>query len=645
MSFPAYSSYNSSGIDWLGDLPNHWRVEPVKRVAEFQTGWTPPTGRDDLYGGSNIWVTIGDLGGRVVSESAKQVTDEAIELVGISASPKGSLLFSFKLSIGQVAFAGCDLFTNEAIATFLPGGELDLSFAYYALPVFVVQNAAENIYGAKLLNQELIRTAALAIPPANEQAAIAVFLDRETAKIDALVEEQLRLIELLKEKRQAVISHAVTKGLDPRAPMKDSDIEWLGEVPEHWQLSKVKFATSHVVDCLHTTPTYEGDLIFPAIRTADIEPGRLLLDQTRLVSRKIYEERIQRLRPAAGDILYSREGERFGMAALVPDGVDLCLGQRMMMFRSNDENCSKYLMWTLNSNVVLQQVDLSTGGSTSPHINISDIVNFDIPRPPQDEQQQISDFIDERTGAFDELIVTAEGVVALLQERRSALIAAAVTGKIDVRVAGQVLPLAIDRVRTRGLVGSEIIERSARQASFGRVKLQKIAYLAEAHVGVSELEGNYLREAAGPLDREMVRDMEREAGRVAGIRVDQPEGAGTAVRYRLGDQSGAHRAELTKLLGDDRGTRLDKLIDDIATIDTKGTEAVATLYAVWNDALIDGEAPTDSENVLAVLTEWHPEKKEKFRMDELHAWLSWMRRHGLVPTGTGPRTSTGRLFP
>ncbi|KQP23855.1 hypothetical protein ASF25_21480 [Methylobacterium sp. Leaf100] len=127
------------------------------------------------------------------------------------------------------------------------------------------------------------------------------------------------------------------------------------------------------------------------------------------------------------------------------------------------------------------------------------------------------------------------------------------------------------------------------------------------------------------------------------IRVEQPDGVGSAVSYQLGDRRGAHGQDLALLLGA-RAAKFDKLIEDIGTIDTKGAEAVATLYAVWNDALIDGETPPDMEIVLAVLSEWHPEKAKKFGMSELHTWLGWMRRHHLVPTGGGPRTSTGRLF-
>lgn len=277
------------------------------------------------------------------------------------------------------------------------------------------------------------------------------------------------------------------------------------------------------------------------------------------------------------------------------------------------------------------------------HLANSDFTKLMLCFPPLSEQILIASYLDEIVDSFAVLSREAEQGIQFLNERREALISAVVTGKIDVRGRAELISFPVNRTLVRGLIASEIIQRSAHQATFGRVKLQKIAYLAEVHVGVFELEGTYLREAAGPLDREMIRDMEHEAEALAGIRVEQPGGAGSAVAYRLGDQRGTHRQELDALLGE-RAAKLDKLIEDTATIDTKGAEAVATLYAVWNDALIDGETPPDMEIVLAVLSEWHPEKAKKFGMSELHTWLSWMRRHDLVPTGSGPRTSTGRLF-
>jgi type I restriction enzyme S subunit len=283
------------------------------------------------------------------------------------------------------------------------------------------------------MTQEVLGNHKVPAPPLAEQTQIAKFLDYETAKIDALIEKQQQLIALLKEKRQSVISHAVTKGLNPDAPMRDSGVEWLGEVPAHWDPSRLKFLVSHVVDCHHSTPGYDPDAAFPALRTADVNPGRLDVEGARRVHLEEYEERISRLRPEPGDIVYSREGERWGIAAPVPAGAHVCLAQRVMLFRVNELVESGFLMWALNSVGVYNQLAVDVVGATSPHVNIGDIREVWVAVPPLAEQAEIVGQIQGALQKLDGLDGQCAQVITTLQERRTALISAAVTGKIDVR--------------------------------------------------------------------------------------------------------------------------------------------------------------------------------------------------------------------
>jgi type I restriction enzyme S subunit len=241
------------------------------------------------------------------------------------------------------------------------------------------------------------------------------------------------LIALLKEKRQAVISHAVTKGLDPNAPMKSSGIEWIGEVPKHWETTKIKYSTRRIVDCPHETPKYDPEGKFDVIRTADINCGILDLTSTYKLDKLEYERRIRREPLLPEDILYSREGERWGHAAIVPDSPLMCLGQRMMQFRLWNSENPEFFMYALNSRSVYEQGAVDVVGATAPHINISAIRNFCMTRPPLLEQQAIADSVVKELSNIDKLVSKAVGLSTLLQERRTALISAAVTGKIDVR--------------------------------------------------------------------------------------------------------------------------------------------------------------------------------------------------------------------
>lgn len=412
--YKPYPAYRDSGVEWIGQVPEHWNKMPFKRVASIRNG------RDykEIENADGAYPVIGS-GGEFARASDFMFDGESVLL-----GRKGTI--DKPLYINGPFWAVDTMFytkiADDAFPKFVYYSALTIPFGLYS-----TNTALPSMAGEDLSSHVVVA------PKIEEQKTIAVGVDRETARIDALITKKTRFIELLKEKRQAIITHAVTQGLDPNATMKDSGVEWIGEVPEHWGITRIKHATLHVVDCLHTTPTYGGNVQFPAVRTADIDRGRLFLDQTRLVSRDVYEERIQRMKPLAGDILYSREGERFGMAALVPEGVDLCLGQRMMMFRIHPTSDSAYIMWVLNSDSVYQQVVERTGGSTSPHVNISDVINFHIPIPPLAEQQQIATHIQKSMEVFDAITAKSQCSIDLLKERRAAFITAAVTGQIDLR--------------------------------------------------------------------------------------------------------------------------------------------------------------------------------------------------------------------
>ena len=352
---------------------------------------------------------------------------------------QGDLVLSVVGTIGTVlvvpqSLDGVNL--SRALARLLPGEDL---IPQWLVWVFSSENFTRFVdmicvgSAQRVLNMDDLRSFRAPFPPVDEQTVIATFLDHETAKIDALVAEQERLIELLKEKRQAVISHAVTKGLDPSVPMKDSGVEWLGEVPAHWETTRLKHATELIVDCPHETPTYSDDGDYLVVRTADIFDGVLCEDGLYRVSEAEYFNRVRRQSLLQGDVVYGREGERWGHAALVPRSDTFCLGQRMMQFRVAKHFDPEYMMWLLNSEVVYRQGQQDTVGATSPHVNVGTIRNYALCSPPLEEQQRIGMHLSAKACEFDALIKDASAAISLLQERRTALISAAVTGQIDVR--------------------------------------------------------------------------------------------------------------------------------------------------------------------------------------------------------------------
>jgi type I restriction enzyme, S subunit len=205
-----------SGVEWLGAIPAQWTCAPLWTKLKFSTGWTPPSGDDSNYGGEIPWANISDLGSKIISSTKKHLSVAGLKKSKIKLSPPGSLLFSFKLSIGLVSFTDVEMYTNEAIATFFESPYINLRFAYYMLPLTVTENCSWNIYGARMLNDERIRQARIVIPPFSEQETIANHLDDETFQIDQLLERTQRAIQLLKERRQALITQVVTGKIDVR---------------------------------------------------------------------------------------------------------------------------------------------------------------------------------------------------------------------------------------------------------------------------------------------------------------------------------------------------------------------------------------------------------------------------------------------
>ena len=206
-------SLKDSGIDWIGMIPEHWETKRFKDVfRKYTTGLTPESKVEENFSDDErfTWVTIGDMTSRVIFESAMSLSEKVVIEKQPVISPKGSLLFSFKLSIGKTAFAGKDLYTNEAIVSIPPTKYADLDYFYYTIPSVCFNNATENIYGAKMLNQKIIANMLMIYPPLSEQQAIAAYLDEKCAKIDAAIENISKQIDASKRLKKAIINEAIS---------------------------------------------------------------------------------------------------------------------------------------------------------------------------------------------------------------------------------------------------------------------------------------------------------------------------------------------------------------------------------------------------------------------------------------------------
>jgi type I restriction enzyme, S subunit len=290
--------------------------------------------------------------------------------------------------------------------------------------------------GAKIMNGEMA-SIRLAVPPVYEQRQIAAYLNRETAKIDKLIAKQHKLIKLLQEKRQAVISQAVTKGLDPNVKMKDSGVEWLGEVPEHWDIQKLSRLTLKIGS--GKTPrggadTYKSEGIL-FIRSQNVyDDGLRLADVVYIDSETDSELSSSRVQP--GDIFLNITGASIGRTCIAPSDIGAAnVNQHVCIIRlSHDSQVGReYLSWFLKSNEIKNAIDFSQNGAAREGLNFEQISNFRVPIPTYEDQKVICEKITEIISGIDTILHRCRHSVDLLIEHRQALIAAAVTGKIDVR--------------------------------------------------------------------------------------------------------------------------------------------------------------------------------------------------------------------
>jgi type I restriction enzyme S subunit len=403
-------------VEWLGEVPEGWEVFQLRRiVAEHRQGYYST----DPYVETGVkLLRITDLGesGAVNYDTCPRVEDRSD--VGEFLLRNGDFVFARTGGAGSFGLIG-EISERIAYASYL----IRFRFCKNSLPGFLrffflsagfKGGIQRDIHGG--VNQNVhaqdIKNQCFAIPPLAEQTAIAAFLDRETAKIDGLVAEQKRLMELLKEKRQAVISHAVTKGLDPHAKMKPSGIEWLGEVPEHWAVLKLKFLCKVQTGDKDTENAVEGGQYPFFVRSQTVE-------------------RINSMAFDCEAVLTAGDGVGVGKVFHYHKG-PFDFHQRVYMMSDFQKVSGPFFFHFLRENFF--KVALEGGAkSTVDSLRRPMFMNFPVCVPSLSEQSDIVNLIESESSKFDALTAVAQRAIDLLQERRTALISAAVTGQIDVR--------------------------------------------------------------------------------------------------------------------------------------------------------------------------------------------------------------------
>jgi len=437
MSFPRYPAYKDSGVAWLGEVPGHWGVISIKWLSPVRRGASPRPIDDPKYfdtDGEFAWVRIADVSAcdGVLTETTQQLSDLGSSL-SVKVAP-GDLFVSIAGTVGKPCLSAIKACIHDGFVYF-PTLQIDPKFLYRIFEGGTCYGGLGK-WGTQLnLNTDTIGSIRVALPPADELTKVLAFLDRETAKIDALVAEQRRLMALLKEKRQAVISHAVTRGLNPHAPMKPSGIEWLGDVPAHWEVKRVKHIASRISS--GKTPSggsevYVDDGI-TFLRSQNVYDEGLRLDEVAFITETV-DESMAVSRVRSNDILLNITGASIGRSCVVPGNFPPAnVNQHVCVIRLQDQSKVLFVGWTFKSTGIKNQIDHAQNGAAREGLNFVQIGEMTIALPPADEQVAICSLLDIESAKFDTLTTEAQHAIDLLQERRTALISAAVTGQIDVR--------------------------------------------------------------------------------------------------------------------------------------------------------------------------------------------------------------------
>ena len=430
MKYKKYPAYKDSGVEWLGEIPSEWNITRLGNISSISASGIDKKINEDEKEVKIINFTDIHKAKNFILDSNKEymIVTTSLDKKNKHQVKKGDLIFT--PSSETINDIGISALVNEEL--------LETSFSYHVLRcnftidinheykkyltnnTYCLAQFSSKARGTtrQTLSRDDFRTLYISLPPIREQQQIANYLDEKTSKIDNLIEKQTKQIELLKEKRQAVISHAVTKGINPNVPMKDSGVEWLGEIPEHWEVKKLKF----VLQLLNKKEKIINQIVV-ALENIESWSGKYIESDSSYQGDDVAF--------CIGDILFGKLRPYLAKVFLCSfDGI--AFGD-LLAYRPIKDYASKYAFYSLISEDFIKIVDSSTYGTKMPRASSEFLSEMRLTVPPLKEQQQIANYLDEKTSKIDILIEKSNKSIELLKEKRTALISVAVTGKIDVR--------------------------------------------------------------------------------------------------------------------------------------------------------------------------------------------------------------------
>ena len=438
-----YDSYKDSGVDWIGEIPSHWFFVGTNKVYnDLGTGTTPTSDNTEYYSDNGYhWITTTDLNEGIMYDTLSKITEKSVEdYPNLRLYPSGSIYISmYGGRIGKLGVSTFDSYCNQSVCVLPKNDDIIVKFYYYWFLGF--QEFVKGMGrggGQPNINKDMIKSFPTVKIPLPEQQQIVSFLDTKTSLIDSLIEKTQRKIELLKEKRTSLINGVVTKGLNPNVEMKDSGVEWIGEIPSHWGCFEFKFVINLLTD-FESNGSFKSvkenvkvlDDIGPVwyVRMTDLENNNIRNDECKYCDFDTYEF-LHKTKLDGGELLITKRGE-IGKVYIFPNDSGIStLGPNSYLLKLDESKVSpNFLFYFYKSDfgqITLKLMDKST---TIGSIYKDDLKNSKVIIPPLSEQQQIVDYLDEYTQRIDKTISIEEKRIELLKEYRQSLISEVVTGK------------------------------------------------------------------------------------------------------------------------------------------------------------------------------------------------------------------------
>lgn len=434
-----YDSYKDSGVEWIGEIPSHWESWKISHAFNrIGSGTTPESGNPIYHENGTInWLNTGDLNDGVLDSCSKKITTKALDdYSSLKLFPTGSLIMAmYGATIGKTAILNFETTTNQACCVFCDSSIIDLKFLQY----WFIGNKEQIINlaiggGQPNISQNILKDIRVWCPDYSEQGSLTNFLDHKTTQIDQLIAKKEQFIQLLEEERVAVINQAVTKGLEPSVPMKDSGIEWLGEIPEHWELMRIGSLSECITGYAFKSDNFSFENGIKIVRGDNVTENSLRWgEKTRYWND--YSELLDRFQLQKDDIVIGMDGSKVGKnyAYVKEKDLPLLLVQRVARIRSSSELIAKWIHFNIGAYNFKYYINLSKTDPAIPHITLKNITSYPICIPDMDELDQIINKLNSKLKKLDETLKKAYQEAELLKEYKSALISEVVTGKVDVR--------------------------------------------------------------------------------------------------------------------------------------------------------------------------------------------------------------------